>query len=212
MKRRTILTYTFLVGILLFVFGGRVIVGNAAVQQLLAPVNEVVVTPTAYLKLEKNAQEELSSWQTYTDKKLGFSIQHPETVILDERQTVAGRIVAFVFSEDKEAPLPGKVTVLYVADTAKIGIDGFSAFRKGDCGKECTVSYKNVPWVNINNTFGVKNPMPGDVHNYFLTDKEQTRTVLNVYVGGFVDEKDKAVQEKIKLFEKMIKTFQFVIE
>jgi hypothetical protein len=191
------------------VFGGRVVVGNASVQQLIAPVNEVVVTPTSYIKLEKDAQKELSVWQTYTDEKLGFSMQHPDTVILDARQTAVGRIIVFVTASDKAAPLPGKVTALYVADTTKIGIDGFSAFRKGDCGTKCTVSYKTVPWVNINNTFGVKNPMPGDVHNYFLTDKEQSRTVMNVYVGGFVDEKDKAVQEKIKTFEKMIKTFQF---
>jgi hypothetical protein len=194
---------------LVVVFGGRVVVGNTAVQQLIAPVDEVVVTPTAYVKLEKNTQEETSSWQRFTDKKLGFSMQHPDTVLLDERQTVDGRIVVFVFAEEKEAPLPGKVTALYVADTTKIGIDGFSAFRKGDCGTKCTVSYKTVPWVNINNTFGVKNPMPGDVHNYFLTDKEQSRTVMNVYVGGFMAEQDKAVQEKIKVFEEMIKTFQF---
>jgi hypothetical protein len=212
MKRKNIITAILIITGMVVVLSGRVIVGNAAVQQLLAPVDEVVVTPTAYLKLEKQSQDELSSWQTFTDKKLGFSIQHPETVIRDERQTVAGRIVAFIFAEDKAAPLPGKVTVLYVADTTKIGIDGFTAFRKGDCGKDCTVSYKNVPWVNINNTFGVKNPMPGDVHNYFLTDKEQTRTVLNIYVGGYVDEKDKAVKEKITTFEKMIKTFQFTTE
>jgi hypothetical protein len=93
-----------------------------------------------------------------------------------------------------------------------LGIDGFSAFRKGDCGTKCKVSYKTVPWVNINNTYGVKNPMPGDVHNYFLTDKEQTRTVMNVYVGGYVADKEKAVQEKIKIFEQMIKTFQFTTE
>jgi hypothetical protein len=105
--------------------------------------------------------------------------------------------------------LSGNVPALYIADTTKLGIDGFSAFRKGDCGTKCPVSYKAVPWVNINNSFGIKNPMPGDVHNYFLTDKEQTRTVMNVYVGNYTDEKDKTVQEKIKTFEKMIKTFQF---
>ena len=115
------------------------VVGNASVQQLIAPVNEVVVTPTAYLKLEKDSQEASSSWQTFTDKKLGFSLQYPDTVIIDERQTVDGRIIAFVFVEDKAAPLPGKVTALYVADTTKIGIDGFSAFRKGDCGTKCSV-------------------------------------------------------------------------
>jgi hypothetical protein len=211
MKRKHILTYALILGVLLVVFGGKVVVGNeAAKKQSVA--EEVVVTPTAYIKLEKEPQEEVSSWQTYTDTKLGFSIQHPENIILDERQTAEGRIIVFIEAADKNEPLPGKVTALYIADTTKIGIDGFTAFRKGDCGKECKVSYKTVPWVNINNSFGVKNPMPGDAQNYFLTDKEQQRTVLNLYVGGFVDEKDKAVQEKIQLFEKMIKTFQFVTD
>ena len=212
MNRKSLLTSFLLITSLVMVFGGRVIVGNESSQKHNAVADEVVVTPTAYLKVEKNAQDEVSSWQTYTDKKLGFSMQHPETVIRDERQTVEGRIIVFIDASDKEAPLPGKVTALYIADTTKIGSDGFTAFRKGDCGKECSVSYKTVPWVNINNTFGVKNPMPGDVQNYFLTDKAQSRTVMNVYVGGFVDEKDKAVQEKLKTFEKLIKTFEFTTE
>jgi hypothetical protein len=212
MKQRHILTSMLCITAAVVAIGSRVVVGNEALQKQLSVADEVVVTPTAYQKVEKNAQEELSDWQTYTDKKLGFSIQHPENVILDERQTVDGRIIVFIFAEDVEEPLPGKVTALYVADTTKIGSDAFTAFRKGDCGRECKVSYKTVPWVNINNTYGVKNPMPGDIHNYFLTDKEQTRTVLNVYVGGFVDEKDKTVQEKIKTFEQMIKTFELVTD
>jgi hypothetical protein len=174
------MTYLLCITAVVLAIGGRVVVGNEAFQREQAVVDEVVVTPTAYLKLEKNAQEETSSWQTYADKKLGFSMEHPVTVILDERQTVAGRIIVFVLAEDKEAPLPGKVTALYIADTTKIGTDAFSAFRKGDCGTECKVSYKTVPWVNINNAYGVKNPMPGDTQNYFLADKEQARTVMNV--------------------------------
>jgi hypothetical protein len=212
MKQRHIMTYLLCITAAVVVIGGRVVVGNEAFQKQPTVADEVVVTPTAYVRLDKGSEDERSSWQTYTDKKLGFSIQHPENVILDARQTVDGRIIVFVFAEDKEEPLPGKVTALYVADTTKIGIDGFSAFRKGDCGTKCKVSYKTVPWVNINNTYGVKNPMPGDVHNYFLTDKEQTRTVMNVYVGGYVADKEKAVQEKIKIFEQMIKTFQFTTD
>jgi hypothetical protein len=139
MNKKSLLTILLLTG---FVVAGtsRMVVGSTAVEKLLAPVLEVVVTPTAYQTLEKDPQEELASWRTYTEKKLGFSIQHPETVMLDPPQTVDGRIIVFVFAEDKEVPLSGKVPALYIADTTKIGSDGFSAFRKGDCGTNCPVS------------------------------------------------------------------------
>jgi hypothetical protein len=201
MQKRHIITYLLCITAAVLAIGGRVVVGNEAARKA-SVADEVVVTPTAYQQVAKNNQDEIADWQTYTDEKLGFSLQHPSSIIVDERQTVEGRIIVFVMASDKEAPLPGKVTALYVADTTKIGTDAFSAFRKGDCGTECKVSYKNVPWVNINNAYGVKNPMPGDTQNYFLADKEQARTVMNVYVGGFVDAQDKTVQEKINTFEK----------
>ena len=178
-------------------------------QQKRAYVPEVVLTPAVFEKVPEIAQEQVTSWELFTEEKLKLSLQHPTTVILDERQTVEGKMYVFIFAEDQEESLPGKVTALYVADTDKKGMDGFSAFRKGDCERECKISYKNASWVKINNTYGIKNPMPNDVHNYFLTDKDRKEAVVNVYVGGYIDEKDKVVQEKIKTFEQMIQTIKY---
>lgn len=181
---------------------------NKTSQYTFAPTPTAVPTPSEYRKLS-SADNVTTSWQTFTDDQLKYSIKYPDNVVIDKRQTVQGRITVFVFDEDKTASLPGKVTALYLADTHKKGIDGFTAFSRGDCGSECKVSFKKADWININNVYGIKNPLPNDIHNYYLTDKGQTDTVVNVYVGGYTNEKGKGVQEKIDIFEKMIKTIQF---
>src|SRR5882724_10298348 len=201
--------YAILIGGTLLIITGLVLLftsKNSNTKHNYA--NEVVVTPTVFVKLSQKNNINTSSWETFEDKKLKFTMKHPINVILDPRQTSEGRITAFVFAEDKDQLLPGKIPVLYIADTGKIGIDGFSAFRKGDCGTQCTVSYKDVSWVNINNAYGVKNPFSKDSLNYFLTDKNRTRSVVNFYVGGYTKD-EKIVQAKVDIFEQMIKTIQF---
>lgn len=178
-------------------------------KQKTAAVEEIVVTPTSFIKISQSADVDTSSWNTFSDEKLKFSIKYPSNIIIDERQTAQDRLYVFIFDEDKDKRLPGKVTALYIADTHKKGVDGFTAFRSGDCGKECKISYRTVLWININNAYGVKNPLPGDIHNYYLTDKKQEGSVINVYVGGYTDKKDKEVQIKINTFEEMIKTIYF---
>ena len=204
----TVITLTMLIGIAWISFSKKPF---SETNQQTSLVEEVVVTPANYTKISRTAEtiKEISSWKTFIQEKLKFSIQYPANVVLDERQTVQGKIYVFIFAEDQEASLSGKVTALYIADTGKKDIDGFSAFRKGDCGKECKISYKQVSWVNINNLYGIKNPLPGDIHNYYLTNKEQTESVINVYAGGYLDKEEKSVQEKIKIFEQMIQTMQF---
>lgn len=177
-------------------------------QYAFAPTPTAVPTPAQYRKVSP-ADDKTASWQTFTDDVLKYSIKYPSNIVLDKRQTVKGRITVFIFDEDKTASLPGKVTALYLADTHKKGIDGFTAFSRGDCGSACKVSFKKADWININNVYGIKNPLPNDIHNYYLTDKGQTGTVVNVYVGGYTNEKEKGVQEKIGIFEEMIKTIQF---
>jgi len=172
-------------------------------------VEEIVVTPASFIKISQSPDIDTSSWNTFSDEKLKFSIKYPSHIILDERQTVQDKLYVFIFDEDKVKRLPGKVTALYIADTHKKGVDGFTAFRQSDCGRECNISYKTVPWVNINNVYGIQNPLPADVHNYYLTDKTQTGSVINVYIGGYLDKKDIEVQDKIETFEQVIKTIQF---
>jgi hypothetical protein len=200
--------YIFILIGIIVVAGAFMFIKNNKKEAKSAYIEEVVMTPTGFMKLSQSDDVDMSSWETFTNEKLKFTMKHPANVVIDERQTSEGRITAFIFEKDVEQSLPGKVTALYIADTGKKGVDGFSAFRKGDCGKECKVSYKNVTWININNVYGVKNPMPGDVANYFLTDKNQSSNVINFYVGGYI-KKEKGVQEKIDTFEQMIKTVEF---
>ena len=181
---------------------------NTPPKFTFSPTPTVVPTPKEYRKIEP-ADNETASWNEFSDTKLKYVIKHPKNIILDNRQTSEGRLTVFIFTEDKTASLPGKVTALYLADTGKTGIDGFTAFSRGDCGKECEASHTNSDWVAINNVYGIKNPMPNDVHNYFLTDKNMSGSVLNAYVGGYTNVEDKAVQNKIAMFEEMIKTIQF---
>ena len=181
---------------------------NTPQKFVFSPTPTVVPTPQEYRKIEP-ADNETTSWNEFSDSKLKYVIKHPQNIILDKRQTSEGRLTVFIFTEDKTATLPGKVTALYLADTGKTGIDGFTAFSRGDCGKECEVSHTNSDWVAINNVYGIKNPMPNDVHNYFLTDKNMSGSVLNAYVGGYTNVGDKTVQKKIEMFEEMIKTIQF---
>jgi hypothetical protein len=83
-------------------------------------VEEVVLTPTSYIKIPQ-PESDTSSWKTFSEKSLKFIIRYPENVILDARQTSKDRIYVFIFEEDKDAVLPGKVTALYIADTHKKG-------------------------------------------------------------------------------------------
>lgn len=181
---------------------------NASVTNAFAPTPTAVVTPTTYKKIPPSNLD-TSSWKEFSDKKLGFSLKYPPEVIIDARQTSQGRLTVFIFEDDKNKSLPGKVTSFYIADTHKKGIDGFTAFSRSDCGSKCDVSYKKTDWVNVNNAYGVKNPLPKDNNNYYLTDKKQTGTVINIYIGGYTNKKDKAVQDKITTFEEMIKTIKF---
>jgi|SRR5882672_4084183 len=175
-----------------------------AVQKI---AEEPVKVPTSYTK--QTSTVDTSSWKTFSDKQLSFSIKYPSSVMLDSRQTSQGRIDVFIFTEDKAKQLPGKVTALYIANTYKAGLDGFSAFRKGDCKQPCTISYKNTPWVNINNAYGIQNPLSGDVSNYYLTDKDQKGLVINAYVGGYKNKAYQEVKKKMDIFEQMIRTIQF---
>jgi hypothetical protein len=181
---------------------------NRPPQFAFSPTPTVVPTPKEYREMQP-AGRQFESWQTFTDTTLKYQINHPKNIIIDKRQTSEGRITVFIFDEDKTASLPGKVTALYMADTGKRGIDGFTAFSRGDCGKECDISHTNSDWITVNNVYGVKNPLPDDVHNYYLTDKDMTGSVLNAYVGGYIAAEDQAVQKKIDLFEEMIKTIRF---
>jgi hypothetical protein len=199
-------------GILLLIIVGFLVsifffANNNTKKYNFAPTPTMVPTPSEYRKILP-ADQETTSWQTFTDDKLKYSIQYPKNITIDKRQTVKDRITAFVFEEDKTASLPGKVTALFLADTHKKGIDGFTAFSRSDCGSNCNASYKNTDWVNINNVYGIKNPLPNDVHNYYLTDKNQSGSVINAYVGGYINN-DKDVQNKIDIFEEMIKTIKF---
>ena len=190
--------------------GGIIFLSNrttAPKQFAFTPTPTVVPTPSSYRKIAA-ADKETASWKKFTDSSLKYSLQYPDTVMIDARQTSQGRINVFIFEEDKSASLPGKVTALYLADTQKKGIDGFSAFSRGDCGKDCNISHENTQWITLNNVYGVKNPHPNDVHNYYLTDKDMSGSVLNVYVGGYIGN-EKAVQEKTEIFEEMIKTLRF---
>ncbi|MEK7570661.1 MAG: hypothetical protein AAB553_00165 [Patescibacteria group bacterium] len=151
----------------------------------------------------------IDTWQTFTDETLRYSMKYPEDIMIDERQTSEGRITVFIFAEDSKKKLPGKVTALYLANTNKKGIDGFSAFRKSDCGSNCKTYPDKTDWVIINNGYGIRNPLPKDIHNYYLTDKNERGNVLNVYVGGYINEKDVSVTKKIETFEQMIQTITF---
>ena len=181
---------------------------NTPPKFVFSPTPSVVPTPQEYRKIE-SANPEADTWQSFTDNTLKYVIKHPKEIIIDKRQTSAGRLTVFIFDEDKTASLPGKVTALYLADTGKRGIDGFTAFSRGDCGKECDIAHTNSDWVTVNNVYGIKNPLPEDVHNYYLTDQNMMGSVLNAYVGGYIAAEDQAVQKKIGLFEEMIKTIRF---
>jgi hypothetical protein len=177
-------------------------------QHTFAPTPTTVPEPSEYRKISSD-DKVTASWKIFTDDKLQYSIHHPENIILDVRQTSQGRINVFIFKEDKTASLPGKVTALYLADTQKSGVDGFTAFSRGDCGATCNIEYKNADWVTFNNAYGVRNPIKTDQSNWFLTDKNKKGSVINVYIGGYLDIKNKKVQERFELFEEMIKTITF---
>lgn len=196
-----IITIGLLVGIFSFT-------NNINNKVKFAPTPTVVPTPAKYIKISP-AKQNTSTWNTFSDDKLKYSIKYPRGIIIDKRQTVEGRITAFIYEEDKTASLPGKVTVLYIADTHKSGIDAFTAFARGDCGSNCNISYKKTDWVVINNAYGIRNPKKNDNSNWYLTNKDQSSPVINAYIGGYLDIKDKKVNEKTEAFEEMIKTFKF---
>lgn len=167
-----------------------------------------VITPSVFTRITPAKDVNTSKWNTYTDKKSQFSLRYPTEIIIDERQTSEGRITVFIFEEDKEATLPGKVTGLYISDTHDKSTDGFSSFRENDCGAKCDLSYKKADWVNVNNVYGIRNPLPEDIANYYVTDKDQKGNVINLYVGGYLS-KEESVKKKITTFEEIVKTIEF---
>jgi hypothetical protein len=207
-KKKGILFIGIVLLIILGFFAGIFFSPKTDVKRYtFSPTPTVVPTPLIYRKL-LSPDEKTHSWKTFADDGLKYSIKYPDDVVIDKRQTVEGKITAFIFEEDKTASLSGKVTTLYVADTHKSGVDGFTAFSRGDCGSDCNVLYKKADWVMINNVYGIRNPLPNNIHNYYLTDKKQSGSVVNVYIGGYVKDTAK-VEEKILVFDEMIKTFTF---
>src|SRR5688572_12605571 len=97
---------------------------NASKKFAFSPTPTIVPTPQKYRQIE-TADKETTSWKKFSDATLKYSIQHPENVMIDPRQTSKGRLTVFIFQEDKTASLPGKVTGLYLADTGKSEVDGF---------------------------------------------------------------------------------------
>lgn len=162
--------------------------------------------PTQFVTLPKpNATTK--SWSTFSDDNLSLSLKYPSRVMLDPKQTVKDRLYAFIFKEDQESL--EKIPTLYIANTHKAGRDGFTAFRNSDCKQPCPVSEETANWIIINNAYGIRNPLPNDVANYYLIDKNQQGIVVNAYVGGNKSTQEKDVKEKIATFEQMILTIQF---
>jgi hypothetical protein len=96
-----------LFGIVAFV-GGYRLLDSTSTSQEASEVN-AVVTPAKFAMITAAPEIEKSSWATYEDKNHSFTLKYPPEVTIDERQTSAGRITVFVFEEDAEKELPGKV-------------------------------------------------------------------------------------------------------
>jgi hypothetical protein len=204
--------YTLYIVILLVIViaGGAVIYSKNTPSHFSSFNSNAVATPMPadFAKVPKPVQN-TSSWKTFTDKALKISMKYPTTVMIDPRQTVTGQLYAFIFTSDKDSDIANKVPTLFIADTHSTKLDAFSAFKKSDCGSNCTASPKNSNWVLLNNMYGIKNPLSKDVYNYYLTDKNQSGNVVNVYVGGYTNLDVPIVKKKIDEFDQIIKTIQF---
>jgi hypothetical protein len=164
--------------------------------------------PTYYKTI--TSEIDTSAWEIYTDEKLAFSVKHPKDIIVDGRQTVKGKRTAFVFQEDQEKPLPNNVPTLFVVDTGNKDYDGLTVYKYADCKQPCTAETQTANWVALNESaYGIKNPNKTDAVNYFLTDKNTSGSVVNMYVGNVKDIKAKEMQEKIKTLEAIITTIEF---
>lgn len=166
-----------------------------------------MVKPTGFIPVSPT-ETDTASWKTYRNKSLSVSLKYPSSVIIDTRQTTEGRRVAFIAAGDKRAPLPDVPTV-FLTGFPGAGEDGFDVFSRTDCSQPCTILPQNVTWVQINNAFGIKNPLPGDRENYYLTDERKSGPILNVYIGGLNGQTDEKTEKKIELFEMIISTISF---
>lgn len=177
-------------------------------QNVISDFKAPTPLPTYFSTITKSA--DTTTWKTYEDTQLKFSFQHPAEVVIDPRQTVKGRRTVFVFEQDLEKQLPNNVPSLFVADTGNKEYDGLTVYKYADCEKPCPVDTKGATWVKINETaYGIKNPNKKDILNYFITDKNQKGSVINIYVGNIKDTKDEKVQEKVNKFEEIISTIVF---
>ena len=84
---------------------------NTSPKFVFSPTPTVVPTPQKYRKIE-SANPEADTWQTFTDNRLKYVIKHPKEIIIDKRQTSAGRLTAFIFDEDKTATYGSRATRL----------------------------------------------------------------------------------------------------
>ncbi|MGH7204500.1 MAG: hypothetical protein ACREHC_08745 [Candidatus Levyibacteriota bacterium] len=200
-------TFIFVVLIIVCFIAGALAFSHVSISDV---INKLPFTPkpSIFVKIPPPTQN-TSSWKTFSENKIKLTMKYPSSMMLDPRQTVEGRIYAFIYTEDQKNDIENKVPTLYVVDTHSTNLDGFSAFKKADCGSNCNVLPENSQWVNLNNLYGIKNPQSKDIYNYFLTDKKQSGDVVNVYIGGYKNMDDPKVKQKVDQFDQVIKTIQF---
>lgn len=166
--------------------------------------NPVKVASSSATSPAASSTAQLSSWITYTNNELGFSIKHPSDIVIIDESDIHS---TFARLEDSHKNFDA-ITTLGIYKRGDVGVTP-EAGLQSECpkmnNKPCQENYAPV---RINNAVGIKTLGPNypNEDNYYLTSSSGKSKLVRVYLSHLSFNKN----EDLSKFKEMIQTFKFI--
>jgi hypothetical protein len=169
---------------------------------------KVVPSPSAihYYKFPQPSID-ISTWNTYTDPILKFSIKYPSNVMIDPMDNFPGQRFSFIFTDLDWKNLGRNADYyesIHIYSQGSTGKDAFDAYINSGCGKPCNAIREFADWVAINNAYGIQ--YLGEYGStYYITDEKKSGDVIFLSINR-ANGLDK---QKLDILNQMIRTIRF---
>lgn len=172
-------------------------------QQVVATVTP---TPTPYALSQPDV--DTSTWKTYTDPVLKYSIKYPENVMIDPGFNLPGTATSFIFTDENWKTLPRNSH-----QYESLGIYARHGFGESprDVGEDPyeqavkDFGYGGFQRIVINNSYGIE--LKGG-NTYYLTENEDVKkgkAFISLGIATFQGSDSK----KLEILNQMLHTFKF---
>lgn len=145
-----------------------------------------------------------TNWGSYTHPLLGFSIQHPEDVVLLGNSDFSEG-AEFIKKQELYPLTNMNYSIrLSILKRGNPGTDPESALQQETCGG-CTETHETI---RLNNAIGVKvtsmNGVKQSSANYYVADEQKKSPVVRIWLQTYDGNPDNAV------FDQILSTFKFL--